>query len=256
MTDLLQSMPPIQRRVKANARRLKLRIEHHQIYLTIPPHSSEQSIQAFLRQSRDWLSTTWARAYAPTAHTQTPQQGEILHLPLLNQHWQIQLESALSASIAKPLLKPALDNLTVHDSVGQDLLVHNFIVKNSIICVNAEQAAMQLKGWVREQAAQHLPQRLAQLAQYGGFSYRRCQVRHAKTRWGSCSSQAVISLNAGLILLPVPVLDYVLWHELCHTRQLNHSAQFWQEVAQVDADYFSHRQQLKAIKLPAWWYQA
>jgi predicted metal-dependent hydrolase len=246
MTDLLQSMPPIQRRVKANARRLKLRIEHHQIYLTIPPHSSEQSIQAFLRQSYDWLNTTWARAYASTAHTQTPQQGEILHLPLLNQHWQIQLESALSTLIAKPLLKPA-----VHDSVGQNLLVNH-----SIICVNAEQAAMQLKGWVREQAAQYLPKRLAQLAQYGGFSYRRCQVRHAKTRWGSCSSQALISLNAGLILLPVPVLDYVLWHELCHTRQLNHSAKFWQEVAQFDADYLNHRQQLKAIKLPAWWYQA
>lgn len=261
MTDWLQSMPPIQRRVKANARRLKLRIEHHQIYLTIPPHSSEQSIQAFLRQSSEWLTTTWARAYAPTAQAQIPQQGEILRLPLLNQAWQIQLEPALSTSIAKPLLKPDVpvssgDDLVLNYTMVNNSTINSSINHHSMIRVNAEQAAKQLKGWVREQAIAYLPQRLAQLAQRGGFSYQRCQVRHAKTRWGSCSSRGVISLNAGLILLPVPVLDYVLWHELCHTRQLNHSAQFWQEVALVDAEYLSHRQQLKQIKLPAWWYQA
>lgn len=229
---MLQAMPLIQRRVKVNARRLKLRIEHHQIYLTIPPHSSERDIQAFLKHSNDWLRTTWARVYAPTVDGQIPQHGEILRLPLLAQDWQIQLDSTLS--ITPPLLNPQ-----VHDS---------------IIRVSDQQAAAQLKHWVREQAAQYLPQRLATLAACGGFSYQRCQVRHAKTRWGSCSSQAVISLNVGLILLPVPVLDYVLWHELCHTRQLNHSAKFWQEVAQVDAHYLEHRQQLKSTKLPAWWY--
>ncbi|RZA00571.1 MAG: DUF45 domain-containing protein [Moraxellaceae bacterium] len=177
MTDLLQAMPLIQRRVKVNARRLKLRIEHHQIYLTIPPHSSEQDIQAFLKHSNDWLRTTWARVYAPTVDGQIPQHGEILRLPLLVQDWQIQLESALATT--NPLSKPQ-----VHDSIIR----------------------------VSDQ------------------------------------------LNAGLILLPVPVLDYVLWHELCHTRQLNHSAKFWQEVAQVDAHYLEHRQQLKSAKLPAWWY--
>ena len=69
------------------------------------------------------------------------------------------------------------------------------------------------------------------------MTYGRITVRDQKTRWGSCSQTGNLNFNFRLILAPSEVLDYVVVHELCHRRQMNHSTQFWQEVAQVLPDY-------------------
>ena len=82
-----------------------------------------------------------------------------------------------------------------------------------------------------------LAQRTAYFARQVGVTYGRITVRDQKTRWGSCSQTGNLNFNFRLILAPSEVLDYVVVHELCHRRQMNHSAQFWQEVAQVLPDY-------------------
>ena len=122
------------------------------------------------------------------------------------------------------------------------------------LVVNQAQARDMLKRWVLKRAQQVLPQRLAVLAQQHDFSYRSCTLKHVKSRWGSCSSKADIHLNVALMLVPQELLDYVLLHELCHTRQMNHSVLFWQEMLKVDGYYQLHRQQLKQFKMPDWWY--
>ena len=92
---------------------------------------------------------------------------------------------------------------------------------------------------LRERAKSVLAQRTAYYARQVGVTYgrRRITVRDQKTRWGSCSQTGNLNFNFRLILAPPEVLDYVVVHELCHRRQMNHSAQFWQEVAQVLPDY-------------------
>ena len=90
---------------------------------------------------------------------------------------------------------------------------------------------------LRERARSVLAQRTAYFARQIGVTYGRITVRDQKTRWGSCSQTGNLNLNFRLILAPPEVLDYVVVHELCHRRQMNHSAQFWQEVAQVLPDY-------------------
>jgi len=74
---------------------------------------------------------------------------------------------------------------------------------------------------------QSLVLRLEQLARQYGFSWNKVSIRNQKTRWGSCSSQNNISLNRKLFYLPDHLRDYVLLHELAHTRQKNHSKDFW-----------------------------
>ena len=90
---------------------------------------------------------------------------------------------------------------------------------------------------LRERARSVLAQRTAYFARQIGVTYGRITVRDQKTRWGSCSQAGNLNFNFRLILAPPEVLDYVVVHELCHRRQMNHSAQFWQEVAQVLPDY-------------------
>ena len=98
---------------------------------------------------------------------------------------------------------------------------------------------------LRLEAKHHLPKRLDYLANQHGFSYSALRFTHASSRWGSCNQHKAISLNIALMKLPFELIDYVLLHELAHTKHLNHSTDFWDEVARVDSNYKIHRKQLK-----------
>ena len=79
-------------------------------------------------------------------------------------------------------------------------------------------------------AARILTHRLRELAVKYGFVYNRVTIRNQRTRWGSCSYKNNISLNMKLLRLPDELIDYVLLHELVHTRVHNHSPEFWLEL--------------------------
>lgn len=88
-----------------------------------------------------------------------------------------------------------------------------------------------------EQAVEVVPKRVAHYAARMGVTYGRITIRHQRTRWGSCSSNGNLNFNCLLMLAPPEVLDYVVVHELCHRKYMNHSKQFWAEVAKVMPDY-------------------
>lgn len=86
---------------------------------------------------------------------------------------------------------------------------------------------------LHQEAILLLPPRLKQLAIKNGFEYKSVQIKKMVSRWGSCSNQKVITLNFFLMQLPWQMIDYVLLHELVHTRHLNHSPGFWQDFEKV-----------------------
>jgi predicted metal-dependent hydrolase len=92
---------------------------------------------------------------------------------------------------------------------------------------------------------EYLEMRTPQIAALAGVSYGKIRVGNAEKRWGSCTADGKLTFTWRLALLPEDVIDYVIAHELCHRREMNHSPRFWELVGQLIPDYREKRGALK-----------
>jgi len=99
--------------------------------------------------------------------------------------------------------------------------------------------------WYRKQALEVLTERVQQCASQHGFRTTQVRLSSARTRWGSCSARGTLSFTWRLVMAPLPVIDYVVVHELVHLKVRNHSKQFWDQVHQLMPDYKDRRSWLK-----------
>ena len=97
-----------------------------------------------------------------------------------------------------------------------------------------------------DRALKEIPPRVKAFAARMGVTYGRITIRNQRGRWGSCSGAGNLNFNCLLMLCPEEVRDYVVVHELCHRKEMNHSRRFWQELARVLPEYEKQRQWLKS----------
>ena len=102
-----------------------------------------------------------------------------------------------------------------------------------------------LESWYKQQARKIIVARVAHYAKIAGLSYRSIALTSAETRWGSCSSQKTLNFNWKLVMAPLPVIDYVVAHELAHLTEMNHSRSFWETVRKMYPLYREYRTWLK-----------
>jgi len=97
----------------------------------------------------------------------------------------------------------------------------------------------------RDAAKRYLYERVEYYTQITGSAYQGIRIADQKTRWGSCSSNKTLSFSWRIMLAPPRVTDYVVIHEVCHLKHMNHSKDFWNMVESLDPDYKEHRKWLK-----------
>jgi predicted metal-dependent hydrolase len=96
-----------------------------------------------------------------------------------------------------------------------------------------------------DKAMKIIPKRVEYYAKIMDVSYGRITIRNQKTRWGSCSAKGHLNFNCLLIMCPTEVLDYVVVHELCHLKEMNHSKNFWRLVKRFCPEYEQYKKWLK-----------
>ncbi len=196
-------------------RSLCLKVQAQGIVLSAPTYASKSDINRFIQQNRQWIAKQ-ALALPPKFHFEPGETilffGKPYPLSLVFGKKHVELING-ELLIASPKPTPA-------------------------------NSKKQLENYYRQQAALYLKNRTHELARQTTLTPQNVMIRSYKARWGSCSHDGDIHLNWKLMMAPAAVIDYVIIHELCHLKHLNHRASFWRLVKKHCPDYKAHKQWL------------
>ncbi|MBU0705662.1 M48 family metallopeptidase [Patescibacteria group bacterium] len=227
-----QRKVPITVRRSPRARRLRLQIESEkpELVMVIPRYALSMQIDSFLRKQTPWIEKHWNQALKKSA--QRPKRrhkdgdtyfyfGETLTLKLIpSLSW-------------KPGIRVSGNNL--------EITLHNATTLS-----DGKKAIKKIvQEFYKKKAEEVIHDRLQFFNEHYRLKYNRVTFRNQKTRWGSCSSAKNLNFNWRLIMAPIEIIDYVVVHELCHLKHMNHSTSFWRLVAEAIPEYKGMRKWLK-----------
>ena len=249
---LASPLPAHSIRISGRARRIGLRVlPGRGLEVVLPRHADPACVPALLARHRAWIEKHLSRM-----RNESPRQEADRGIPE-----RLLLKGGLEEVRIR---RPALDEaLRPGKSSGAETLVRiraihpSPVVAGRDLALSGDSPALvlrRLREWVREEARVYLSDLLDSLAREHGFSYASLSIRFQRGRWGSCSARGSISLNACLLFLPERLTRHILLHELCHTRQLNHSQAFWKQLFAVDPNALAHDKAMRHAwrHVPAW----
>ena len=233
--------PAFSVRVSDRARHVRLVMTAGgELVVVVPKRFDHRRIPAIVLAKSQWVERARgrveARRAAAAAAVDDPALPERIALRAVGEEWSVEYRAAAAGGRA-----------VAREANGKRLVV-------SAPAGDEEAARRALVAWVRRRAGRELPGRVEALATLHGFAVDRVTIRHQRTRWGSCSPRGCISLNLRLLFLEPGLVDHVLLHELCHTRELNHSKRFWGLLQGLDPDWAAHRRRTREQwrTLPRW----
>jgi len=212
--------------VRSSRRTTSIEIVAGEVVVRAPSRVSESVLLHWVQQKRLWVLKHLASQMEQVRHEIRLCQGA--EIPLHGTSHRLEWFVGESSQVTR-----------LHNST---LLVS---LSSRIRRSESEAAEELLKSWLLQEAQSHLQRRLQQLSQQTALYPKDLQVKGFKRRWGQCSALGVVKLNWRLIHAPQAVQDYVIIHELCHLREMNHSPAFWQLVARHCPDYKALRAFIK-----------
>lgn len=221
-------------RESKRAKNLIIKIGVDQGVEVVIPHGAKiDSVEHFLRRREDWLLQNHLRYQQQRDHQNGRQfiTGETLSF--LDQQLTLDVEQKSRGKRTSVDFDEENGKLVIR--LSSDIDADQF----------REEAYNAVEKWYREQAKAILIPWTEEIAAKHGFTLKKIAIRGQKTRWGSCSSNGNLNLNWRLLFAPSPAVEYVIIHELCHLRELNHSKRFWRLVGQYCPDYRRWRKWLK-----------
>jgi predicted metal-dependent hydrolase len=192
------------------------------IRLSIPYMISEKKALAFIEQKYDWIIRNHKK---PVVLTDNAHIGKSHRL-----FFEKTAQSTITSRLTVNSIRVGLPSLTEWDS--------------SLSQANARKACERA---LKKESQTLLPQRVEALSLKHGIPFKSIAVKKLKSRWGSCDNQKNIVLNIYLVQLDWILIDYVILHELAHTKYQNHQAEFWRYLESLQKDYKQNRKALKMM---------
>jgi hypothetical protein len=220
-------------RISRRARRLSMRVfPGGRVEVVVPPGVGIPAVERFVARHRDWAERR-AREYSSQPLQAAERRPSTVEVTLLGQAWSVEyVQGGRSLVVAT-----AERALRVRTTGGTE-----------------QQVSLALVRWLAGVATVHLRAALDSVARETGIDYTRMLLRRQRTRWGSCSSAGTISLNLCLMFQRPEVVRYLMIHELCHRRHMNHSQQYWRLVESFEPHWRAlDKELLKGWRhVPAW----
>ncbi len=213
---------------RAKYMRLKVDAEGN-VSAVLPSGASRDSLEQFLLAQRPWLRRTLIKIRRKGGPVKKEFSGfpETVFFGFLSLHARVQYE------------------FRDVSWTGCRLDTENALLVFTGNVLNRELVRESFGELLKRLGSAKFPLMLKELSERTGIPYRKCSVRLQTTRWGSCTLQGHISLNGQLLFFPPELAEYVMIHELCHLRHMNHSPEFWQEVSKYVPDWQIRRKNLQ-----------
>jgi predicted metal-dependent hydrolase len=221
-------------RISRRARRLSMRVfPGGRVEVVVPPGVGIPAIERFVARHRDWAERRSREFTLAAPHEANRRPGSVT-LAAVGRSWSVEYAIGRGRSVRETV--PGHLCVTLADPSDQ------------------QEVSSALLSWLGERALEHLQRTLATVAFEIGIDYSRLQLRRQRTRWGSCSAAGVISLNVCLMFQRPQVVRYLVIHELCHRRHMNHSPRFWALVESFEPQWRLLDAELLAgwQRVPAW----
>lgn len=218
-----------------------LQVKHGKIIIRAPKYVSEDDIANIVKSKSLWLHRKIAEqnAQPATQNNYYQKDSQLLingELKTLDIHYGLFPEITLQQDIIIATLASKL-KIKIADNVkSQDKYVKQ-----------------QLETWLKQQTHAYIDEKLSYFAEKIGVLPKSFKVRLYKSRWGSCNSRSELSFSSLLAMTPKWIIDYVIVHELCHLRHMNHSSKFWQLVALNYPNYSLAKTWLKSHQNQLQW---
>jgi len=229
------SEPGFDVRESARARRLSIKVyPRGRVEVVVPKRTRPREVQSFVSENSEWIKRA-RESFALKHPLEAFQLPESIELRGLGRSVSVAYES-----------KPDTKSIRFHSK--PESVVLSGQVGNEKLCVKA------LKRWLASVARIEFEPMLRTLSELTQTPYGKLQVRAQRTCWGSRSSTGTISLNLCLLFLEPELVRYLMIHELCHGRHMNHSRRFWRYVSKFEPDYRKLDRALTECwsEVPAW----